>query len=130
MRQTFKKEERLCSRLHIETLFTKGKSFSKFPFKILYHPEKLDTSFPVQVMLSVSKRKFKRAVDRNKIKRFIREGYRKNKYIIYNYLYPLQKQYSVAIIYISDKIMPCKIVEEKLIVSLMAMCEQLNENNK
>lgn len=130
MRQTFKKEEHLCSRQCIETLFSKGKSLSRFPFKILYHPEKLDTSFPVQIMVSVSKKKFKRAIDRNKIKRLIREGYRKNKYLIYDYLKPTQKQYALAIIFIGDKIVPYSFIEEKIIVSLTSLCEQLKKDNQ
>ena len=99
-----------------------------FPFKIVYFPQSNDTAFPVQVLVSVSKRKFKKAVDRNKIKRLIRESYRKNKYIIYDLLRTIDKQYAIAIMYIGDKIFTYSFTDEKIIATLNRVSEQIKKD--
>ena len=76
--QTFSKSERLCSKIAIEKLVEEGKSFHLSPFKISWLSN-TEESVPVQILISVPKRTFKRAVYRNLLKRRIREAYRKNK---------------------------------------------------
>lgn len=85
MKKTFKKEERLCSKLLINKLFHNGSSFIVYPFRVVYLP--IDSQLPqgVQALLSVPKRKFKRAHQRNRIKRKMKEAYRLQKS---EYLYP------------------------------------------
>ena len=83
---SFKKEERLCNVKLIEKLFTEGSSFLVYPFRIVWLSEVNTSSYPVQVLISVPKKRFKRAVDRNLIKRRIREVYRLNKL---EHLFPL-----------------------------------------
>lgn len=77
--KTFTKEERLCSRNLLDLLFKNGSSFLLYPFRVsyLFVPEK--NSYPVQVVINVSKKRFKRAHDRNLIKRRTREAYRLQK---------------------------------------------------
>jgi ribonuclease P protein component len=76
---TFRKEERLSKEKHIQELFDKGSSFYLFPFKVLFMPNPDPAVLHHQILISVSKRVFKRAVDRNLIKRRMREAYRLQK---------------------------------------------------
>lgn len=84
MRFTLGQEERLKSKKLIGRLYEEGKSIKVFPLRMVYIPAKQDLKFPVQVGVSVPKRNFKKAVDRNRIKRLLREVYRKEKYTVYN----------------------------------------------
>ncbi|TRZ46075.1 ribonuclease P protein component [Robertkochia solimangrovi] len=77
--QTYPKTEKLKSRKLIDKLFSEGRSVSKFPLRLVYLQTELPEDTIVQVAVSVSKRNFKKAVDRNRIKRLIREAYRLNK---------------------------------------------------
>lgn len=77
-RYTLGKHEKLKSKKAIDKLFTEGKSFVQSPIRVVFI--KNETDFPNQVAFSVSKRNFKLAVDRNRIKRLMREAYRLNKY--------------------------------------------------
>lgn len=87
---TFKKAERLCSRKEIDALLKYGRTFSLFPFKIVYYIDGsvTDSSFsemyPASLLISVPKKLFKRAVKRNLLKRRIREAYRLNKELLNN----------------------------------------------
>ena len=87
---SFKKEERLCNIKLIEKLYHTGSSFLVYPFRIIWLSSETNSEFPVQVLISVPKKKFKRAVDRNLLKRRIREIYRlhKSEYL-FHFLNPL-----------------------------------------
>lgn len=76
---TFRKEERLCSRKHLELLFKNGSSFLLYPFRVSYLFIDQPADVPAQVVINVPKKRYKRAVDRNLLKRRIREAYRLNK---------------------------------------------------
>ena len=94
--QTFSKNERLCSKVLIERLIKNGKSINHFPFRISWLPIAESTA-PVKIVISVPKRSFKKAVDRNRIKRQIREAYRKEKQKVYDVL--SEKNILVMLIY-------------------------------
>ena len=84
MRYTYKKNEKLKNKRLIDALFSEGKSISVYPLRMIYMslPEEQNKIWKVGV--SVSKRSFKRAVDRNRIKRLMRECYRLNKPHFFN----------------------------------------------
>ena len=119
--QTFKKEERLCSKKSIDLLFAEGNAFYLNPFKIKWAVKDINSSYPVQVLIVVPKRYFKKATDRNKIKRRIREAYRKNKNILYETLHTNAKKITLAIIYNEKIEFPYNLIEEKIILTLQRL---------
>ena len=79
-RYTLSKEERLSWKRYIDLLFAKGQSFVAFPLRVVYLAVEEETLAPVSILVSVPKKKFRRAVKRNLIKRQVREAYRVRKY--------------------------------------------------
>lgn len=120
---TFSKSERLSSKVAIDTLFETGRSFHSIPFKIFWL-ETNEGSSPAQIVISVPKRSFKRAVDRNKIKRLIREGYRKNKDAFYEKLE--NKKVHLMFIFTSKTIPEYAEIEEKIIVALKCLSKTIH----
>ena len=102
---TFNKRERIVSRKLIEQLFSKGSSFSVsvFPLRIVVmETARVADDIPVQVLVSVSKRHFKHAVDRNRVKRQVREAYRHHKQILTEKVQQAQTL-AIAFIWLDDK---------------------------
>jgi ribonuclease P protein component len=85
-RQTFRKSERLCSRKILETLITKGRNIHATPFRLTWLVTPLTKEVPAQIAFAVPKRNLKNAVDRNRMKRLMRESFRKNKSGIYAFI--------------------------------------------
>lgn len=111
---SFTKEERLCSLKLIDKLYHNGSSFLLYPFRIVWLQEPLPVKQPVQILISVPKKKFKRAVDRNLLKRRIREIYRLQKSAD---LYPFLTENSATILlsvnYIGNEIGEYSFLEKK-----------------
>ena len=124
MKYTFTKKERLNSKKQIDQLFTEGKTFFSYPFKVFYLFQESEKEFPVQLLISVSKKNFKKAVDRNKLKRLVREGYRRNKLLFYDYLNEHNKRALLSLVYVGETILPPKEIEQKLILILQRLIEQ------
>ncbi|MFM1898139.1 MAG: ribonuclease protein component [Bacteroidota bacterium] len=106
LRYTFRKEERLCSDKIVAGLFQSGIFVSKYPFRanVLVLPS--GTPGPrIQILLSAPKRRFKRAVDRNRLKRLMREVYRMRKHELYAELERLDMHLAVALIYTGTEMM-------------------------
>jgi ribonuclease P protein component len=118
-RYFFKKEERLCSLKQIERLYSQGSSFAFYPFRIVSILPDESLSYPAQVVFTVPKRKFKRAVDRNYLKRLMREVYRKYKEdILYPHLIEKNLQLHLMIIYTGNEIITAENLEKKLNLAL------------
>lgn len=112
MRQGFQKEERLKSKLTFQKLISEGNSVKVFPFVLVWTKCDDLQEFPIKVAFSVSKKRFSLAVDRNEIKRKIREVYRLNKSKWYD---KLNGKYAVLIVYTSKEKMDIKSIEKRLI---------------
>lgn len=105
MKKTFTKEERLCSKRKIDSLFHSGSSFIVYPFRAVYlvGPDQ-ENPTPAQVIISVSKRRFKHAHERNRIKRLMREAYRLQKQeFLYQDLNKLSMHLNLAIQYVGKE---------------------------
>ena len=84
MKNTYPKHEKLKSKTTIDLLFSEGKSVSKYPLRLVYAPVVLEDDLKIKFGVSVSKKYFKKAVDRNYFKRVLRETYRLNKSLLLN----------------------------------------------
>jgi ribonuclease P protein component len=114
-KQTFTKTERLKSHSIIQRIFKReGQSFAVYPIRVIWLETPLETAFPVQVAFSVPKRQFKKAVDRNRIKRLMREAYRLNKSKFYASVAAQEKQIAVLFIYTNKEIMTYDNVSEAM----------------
>ena len=102
---SYSKEEKLKSRKLLEQLFATGKSFNAFPVKVLYLEVEEPLDFPIKIGVGCSSRNFKKATDRNRIKRLLRENYRLNKALLHTTIAATNKQVAVFFLYI-DKTMP------------------------
>ena len=121
-RFTLSKEERLCSRKALEELFGGGhQSVSAFPIRAVFMPNELGM---VRVLVSVSKRYFKRAVKRNRIKRQLREAYRLQK----DLLQPLDGGLDIALLWTSDEMLPSEKVHKKVQNILLRIRESVAGN--
>lgn len=125
MANTLSKPERLNKKKAIEKMFTGGsRSFSVFPLRVVYLPiEELE--MPASILVSVSKRRFKRAVKRNRVKRQIREAYRVNKHELLRILEEKQCRIGIAFIYLSDQLVETSLIEERMKTALARIAEKV-----
>lgn len=121
--QTLTKAERLSSKVKIDKLLETGKSFHSGLFKIIWQ-ETAESSVHAQIVISVPKRLFKKAVDRNRLKRLTREAYRKNKNILYQNLN--NKKILLMLIYRAKKIVEYMEMEETIIIALKKLSATIN----
>jgi ribonuclease P protein component len=117
---TFKKYEKLSSEIIIKELFLKGNSFFSYPFKFFYLINQPILGHS-QLLITVSKRSFKRAVHRNLIKRRIRESYRLNKHLLFHPSIDQPTHKVFAIVYVAKDILTFKEIETKLAPLLLRL---------
>ena len=121
----FPKKQKLCSEKEIEILFKNGKSISENPFRAVWtFKENNDNSF-VKLLIVVSKKRLKLAVDRNVIKRRIKEAYRLQKKQLELFLESNNQQLNLAIIYQQEEILDYKTLEEKINLLLVRLIKEL-----
>ena len=127
-RSTFRKRERIASLKMIETLFGGGcsQSVAAFPLRAVYMlSERQSNEAPVQLLISVPKKRFKHAVDRNRVKRQVREAFRQHKDLLYPVV-PETQRLLLAFIWLSDEHRPSKEVEGRIVTLMRRISEKLN----
>jgi ribonuclease P protein component len=124
MDQSFGKEYKLCSKILIDKLFQEGKRLRFDPFSLVYLSMEFDFKAPFQVLISVPKKQFKRAHDRNYVKRRIREILRKNKLFL-----DLQQagnnKILLAVVYNFNQQLTFAEMEQKLVAALEKLSTKL-----
>lgn len=123
-RYTLSKEERLSWKRYIDLLFAEGQSFVAFPLRVVFLPVEEETSARISMMVSVPKKKFKRAVKRNLIKRQVREAYRVRKYDLIDPITEKDKHLLVAFLYLDKEIHPFKYMEKAMTKALNILREK------
>ena len=117
MKFRFPKSEKLKSRKTIELLFTEGKSLTKFPIKVFYLP--IEHTEKTRAGFAVPKRNFKNAVDRNRIKRQLREAYRLQKHLLKK---DSDSKFALFFLYLGKDKMPYTPIEK----SMISLIEKIN----
>lgn len=109
----FGKEYKLCRQKLIDALFASKKSVKKYPFVIHYQLVEEELEKPFQVVISVPKRIFKRAHDRNRIKRITKEVFRHEKHKLEDFLITNRKYLTLFLVYTANEELPQKLLREK-----------------
>lgn len=128
LKYSFKKSERLCSKKLIETLFQSGSSIMAFPIRVQYLLIDSDDTDVIKVLLSVPKKRFKRAVKRNLIRRRMKEAFRLNKHLLYANV-PEGKQLIWAFIYIDSTIQPYDVILKGILKTFERYCFKHGKTN-
>lgn len=126
MNQGFPKEEKLKSKKCLELLFSEGNSVSKFPLKLIYIATELPNNVPIQAGVSVTKRRFKKAVTRNRIKRLMREAYRLHKNDVFN---TISTSYAFMFLYIGKQEPTFEEIETSMIGLLQKFQDKVATKN-
>jgi ribonuclease P protein component len=111
--QAFPKTQRLTSKKLIEQLFEQGKAINLSPLRVITLQNPVQENTETEALFTVPSRNFKRAVDRNLLKRRMREAYRLNKSQL-----PPEPKWLLAYIYIAKEILPYKVIEQKMVEAL------------
>lgn len=126
---TLSKSERLCSQILMGELLASGLSFIKYPFRIVYKISSQTGDYPARIAISVSKKKFKRAVKRNRVKRLVRENFRLHKEILYAPM-PSACTIDILFIYLDDKLPAFSKVEKAITAALQKIANDLSSPTK
>lgn len=131
---TFGKAEKLCKIKSIDRLFSQGDSFIAYPLRVVYFLEErgedINDPSAASVLVSVSKKKFKRAVKRNKVKRLIREAYRLNKSQFLEVMKTENKQIEIAFLYLKSDLPTYEEVEKSILKALATLIGKFREEEK
>ncbi len=125
----FRKRERLCSKTRIADLFAVGNTFVEYPFRVVWKEVQGKREYPVQLAISVAKRKIRKATKRNLLKRRIKEAYRQRKSRLYGYIEDVS--IDVMIIYLSSEIKEYYTIDTAMnkIIERLKHEEDINKDN-
>mgnify|MGYP000931396696 CR=1 FL=1 len=127
MKHTYSKIEKLKSQALIEKLFVEGKAIKAFPLRLIFLITEFDESIKAKCGVSVGKKNFKNAVDRNKVKRLMRETYRLNKNTYFN---NITTQYALMILYIGNEKPSFEQLNKSMKKLLERFVEEVSEEKK
>lgn len=123
-RFTLSKDERISRKRHIDLLFEEGRSFVAFPLRVVYLPLEEEMPARAAILVSVSKKRFKRAVKRNLVKRQVREAYRTRKYGLLDPLEERGRRMLVAFLYLDKAIHPFATMERAMDKAIHILSEK------
>lgn len=127
---SYHRKEKLKSRKLIDEVFTKGKSISVFPIRAFYICSvQAAMDNPVKASAGTSTRNFKKAVQRNRVKRLLREAYRKNKEILYSACEEKKNQLAVFFLFTGKEIPPYSLIESKMKILLDKLSNEMVTQN-
>jgi ribonuclease P protein component len=127
LKKTFSRNERLRNDRIIHALFAGKKTFFEYPFRVIWIFTESKEESPVQVLLSVPKYNFKKSVDRNLLKRRMKEAFRLNKHSLYQEITNSQHKLAVCITFTAKEILPFDLIQQKIIIILQRL---IKENEK
>lgn len=116
LKEGLPKSQRIYKKKAVQSLFEEGKGFSLYPFRVvvrLYDAENQEDALP-RVLVSVSKKRFHHAIKRNRVKRLVREGWRKNKSELIKLCRSDNKTLDVALVYTATVILKYDEIEGKI----------------
>lgn len=124
---SFKVSERLKSRKQIGALYQQGKSYRSEPFSLVYLPLAYRSAGVVQITFTAPKRRLKRAVDRNRAKRLMREAYRLNKHALSTWCDKNQRSFDLMLIFRGGELPDFHFTQEKIVLLLNRLMQGPNE---
>jgi len=125
MNHKFTKGEKLKSRKQIAKLFSKNEAVFVYPVKYIWTDADSPQDAAIQVLISIPKRNFKRAVDRNRLKRLLREAYRRNKEILYSEINQNRKPILLGLLYMGKELLSYMEIEKSMKKALAKIKDEL-----
>jgi len=123
---TFPKAEHLCGEIRTGRLFAEGKAFIVYPVRVIYKTSGHSDNIPVRVLVGVPKKRFKRAVKRNRLKRLMREAYRLNKNILISKCLNCNTHLDIAFNYVSDEEADFETIQQKIRIALQRIADKID----
>lgn len=124
-KNTFPKKEHLCGEIRVGKLFSEGKAFIVYPLRVVYKVLPESSDIPVKVLVSVPKKRFKHAVDRNRIKRLMRESYRLSKMPFVDAVALKSVSVQIAFNYVADSETDFATLKRKMEKALLQISQKL-----